>query len=118
MSILIEDQLEIVATTKKYGIIVLEAIYDEHSLHWDWCINGVETGHRIFRHNADSLIRNKEITAKLALKEMIDDVKKFNNKNNWGGLESKQIRHQPFKNRYTIELVKRLAADVYPELLI
>lgn len=117
MSILVEEQLEIVATTKKYGIIVLEAIYDDSSLHWDWCINGIETGHRIFRHNADSLIRNKEITAKIALKDMIDTIKKYNNKSDYG-VESKQIRHQPFKNRYTIELAKRLAMDVYPELII
>ena len=114
--ILSEEQLEIVVTSADYGIIVLEAVYDNRSLDWDWCVNGIETGHKIQKHNSTYNIRNNKINAKIALKEMIDTIKYSTNEIT--GVESKQIRHQPFKNRYTIELVKRLASDIYPELLI
>ena len=116
---IIENQLELVVHKKKTGLIVLEAKYDELSLHWNWLINGVPTGLLILRHEADSLIRNKEITAKIALKEMIKTIKErdYDGKP-WGGVESKQIRHQPFASRFIIEQVKILAREVYPELVI
>ena len=117
MSILVEDQLEIVVSTKRFGIIVLEALYNNESLHWEWNINGIDTGHIIYRYEADALIRNKRISAKIVLKTMINDIKRLNDKKDYG-VESKQIRHQPFKNRYTIELIKTLAIDIYPELVI
>jgi len=117
MSILVEEQLEIVVTTKKYGIIVLEAQYDNLSLHWDWLINGVDTGYKIMRHEADRVVREDKKLAKTVLKQMIFGIRDNDKKNDYG-VESKQIRHQPFKNRYAIELVTRLATDVYPELLI
>ncbi len=117
---IIENQLELVIHKKKTGLIVLEAKYDESSLHWNWLINGVPTGLLILRHEADSLIRNKEITAKIALKEMINTIKEkdYDNGKVWAGVESNQIRHQPFANRFVIEQVKILAREVYPELVI
>jgi hypothetical protein len=116
MSILVEEQLEIVVTTKKYGLIVLEAQYDNSSLHWEWLINGVDTGYKIMRHEADRVVREDKQVSKTVLKEMIKEIRTL--RDSLGSVESKQIRHTPFKNRYSIELIKRLAIDVYPELVI